>query len=199
MGFFCYNREVEKGIVMKIVVLNGSPRTMGNTRRLLEEFRKGIEENTEATLNFVDLGEKSILPCEACNACGQTGRCKHKDNTNELMPLITEADMIVFGSPVYWWGITSQMKLIIDKFYIWHHLSYKVPNKKIGVISVGGAAVGDEQYDLISSQFRCISDFLKWEIVFDKSYSAYNIGDIEKNENALIECKNLYKSIKGLL
>ncbi|WP_240841847.1 flavodoxin family protein [Acidaminobacter sp. JC074] len=180
---------------MKIVILNGSPRPMGNTRTLLEEFRTGLEENTEALVDFIDLQDKTILPCEACNACGHTGRCKHKDSTNEIMPLITEADVIVFGTPVYWWGVTAQMKLMIDKFYTWHHVSYKVPNKKIGVIAVGGAAVGDEQYDLISNQFKCISNFLKWDIVFDKSYSAYNIGDIEKDQDAMEECRKLYNKI----
>ena len=182
---------------MKIVILNGSPRLNGNTRILLKEFEKGVIENLyDSEIEFVDLSQKHIKPCDACDACVKLkGQCIHKDDTNSLIGKITVADVIIFGSPVYWWGISTQLKSIIDKFYSWQGLDYNVPNKKIGVITVGGSSTDDAQYQLISDQFKYISNFLKWDIRFDEAFSAYNIGDIIKDESSLNLCSELYKTL----
>lgn len=181
---------------MNIVILNGSPR-MGNTRTLLKRVEEGIETNVEQSrIDFIDLNDQFIKPCDACNVCVKLeGKCIHKDDTNDIMTLVTKADVIVFGTPVYWWGISSQLKLMIDKFYTWHGTKYQVHGKKIAIISVGGDSLDSPQYQLISDQFKCISDFLKWQVIFDEKFSASAIGDIEKDSNALELCSNLYKKL----
>jgi len=186
-----------KDSLMKIVILNGSPRLNGNTRTLLKEFEKGVINNLkDSEIEFVDLSQKNINPCDACDACIKLkGQCIHKDDTNDLMSKITAAEVIVFGSPVYWWGISTQLKSIIDKFYSWQGLDYNVPNKKIGIIAVGGSSTEDPQYQLISDQFKYISNFLKWHIRFDEAFSAYNIGDIKKDESSLKLCNGLYRTL----
>ncbi len=179
---------------MKVIILNGSPRIKGNTRILLKEFESGCIDNMEGTnIEFIDLSNKSVKPCEACDACQKTAVCIHKDDTNTLMKSLTEADTIIFGTPVYWWGMSAQLKTMVDKFYTWQGLDYKVPDKQIGIITVGGAAVGDEQYKLISDQFKCISNFLKWDIRFDESFSAYDAGEILDDHDALKKVESLYK------
>lgn len=181
---------------MNIVILNGSPRK-GNTRTLLKKIEDGIKENIiQSKVDFIDLNDQFIKPCEACKVCAKhEGKCKHKDDTNALMTLVTKADVIVFGTPVYWWGISSQLKLMIDKFYSWHGIKYQVQSKKIGIISVGGDRLDNPQYQLISDQFKCISDFLKWQVVFDEKFSAYEIGDINKDSHALELCSKLFEKL----
>jgi len=178
---------------MKIVVIKGSPRE-GNTKDLLDAFVKGA---TDAEISYFDLGNCTVLPCEACNTCGKLeGKCKHDDETNEIFSKIEKADAVVFGTPVYWWGISAQLKAVIDKMYVYNSINYNVPSKKIGLISVGALEVGAIQYELISKQFECICDFLKWDLCFDESFSAYEIGDIRKDAAILEKCEKLYEKFE---
>lgn len=99
---------------------------------------------------------------------------------------VVEADMIVFATPVYWWGITAQIKMVLDKLYC---MAVKMSEKKAAVIAVGGDATDSVQYQLIKTQFECIADYMKWDILFHKSYSASEKDDLAKDEVALAELK----------
>ncbi len=173
---------------MEILVLNGSPRK-GNTYDLLQAFIESAEQKHDIT--YFDLGEKKVAPCEACDYCLKTSECKHRDSTNEIIGQLQIADAIVFGTPVYWWGMTAQMKALIDKMYSFQSVGFKVPSKKIGLIIVGGAEPGNYQYKLITEQFTLISKFMDWEVSFVQEFSAYNIGDITKNKAAMEKVKDL--------
>lgn len=62
--------------------------------------------------------------------------------------------MILFATPVYWWGMSAQLKLIIDKCYC---RGMQLKNKKVGTIVVGGSPVDSIQYELIDKQFDCMA------------------------------------------
>lgn len=178
---------------MKIVVLNGSPRK-GNTKDLLEAFMSGTDN---AQIDYYNLHETKISPCEACNYCTESkGKCKHKDLTNEILSKIHKADAIVFGSPVYWWGVTAQLKAMIDKMYAFNYHNYQLPHKKIGLIMVGGMDTDAEQYKLISSQFKCICEFLNWDFRFSEAFCADVVGAIKKDAGAMEKAKSLYKKLQ---
>lgn len=100
--------------------------------------------------------------------------------------------MIIFATPVYWWGITAQIKLVIDKCYCKGAL---LKNKKVGVIAIGGSPTTNVQYELIEKQFQCIGDYLDWDIKFHKSFFANKKDDLLKNESAMKELKALGKEI----
>ena len=100
--------------------------------------------------------------------------------------------MIVFATPVYWWGMTAQMKLVLDKCYC---KSVQLKNKKVGVIVVGGSPVDNKQYQLIRGQFGCIAEYLKWDILFHKDYCASAKDDLMKNEDAIKELKKIGENI----
>lgn len=178
---------------MEILVLNGSPRK-GNTYDLLQTFIKSAEKDHDIT--YFDLGVKQVAPCEACNYCLKASECKHNDATNEIIGQLQIADAIVFGTPVYWWGMTAQMKALIDKMYSFQSVGFKVPSKKIGLIIVGGAEPGNYQYKLITEQFTLISKFLDWEVSFVEEFSAYNIGDIAKDKKAIEKAKLLINKME---
>ncbi len=67
--------------------------------------------------------------------------------------------MIIFATPVYWWGMSAQLKLIIDKCYC---MDLHLKNKKVGVLVVGADSVDSIQYELIHKQFQCMADYLSW-------------------------------------
>ena len=112
---------------MKILVLNGSPRK-GNTLTAITAFAEAAQINNE--VEVVDTYKLNIGSCMGCDSCGCTKGCVATDDTNMIIDKMVAADMIVFASPVYWWGITAQMKLVIDKAYCkGAHLTNK-PAKK---------------------------------------------------------------------
>lgn len=181
---------------MKIFILNGSPRAKGNTKAAIDYFRGVVSEKCPgAEIEEAVLTGMAIEPCHNCNACQKNGgKCVVDKVTTELMDKVEAADFILFASPVYWWGISAQLKLAVDKLYS-RCAALASCNKKIGVIAVGGAGVEDKQYRLIREQFECIADYLKWELAFAKSFSAYEPGDIEKGDVLEKELSDVYRFI----
>lgn len=180
----------------KILFLNGSPRLKGNTRFALKTIESEI--NTEKnSIEFLDVTKFEVSGCIACDACKiNGGKCFRTDDTNLLVEKICEADTIIFGTPVYWWGVTAQLKALIDKFYSkMHGTELTGKKKKVILVSVGEDEVQAEQYKLIASQFKLICDYLGWEFILNKPISAYDINDLKNQENSIIELKNIAKLV----
>ena len=170
---------------MKILVLNGSPRK-GNTLTAINAFAKGVSDNHE--LEVVDTYKLKVAPCTGCGVCQCYKGCVAKDDSNMIVDKIVEADVVVFATPVYWWGITAQMKLVIDKCYC---KGAYLKNKKVGIIVVGGANTNDKQYELIKGQFDCISGYLSWDLLFYNAYSATKTDDLANCQSAIKELEPL--------
>lgn len=101
---------------MKITVLTGSPRMNGNTNHMASQFIKGAEDAGHEVYRF-DCAKHKISGCVACNACGMNGDCFMQDDFVELRPHLLEADMVVFVTPMYYFGFSTQLKAVIDRFY----------------------------------------------------------------------------------
>ena len=99
---------------MKVIIINGSARK-GNTLTAIEAFVKGASEKNE--IEIIEPDKLNIAPCKGCGACQCSKGCVDKDDTNPTIDKIAAADMILFATPVYWWGMSAQLKLIIDKCY----------------------------------------------------------------------------------
>lgn len=102
----------------KIMVLIGSPRKGGNTEILADAFIKGAESvgNQVYKLCVADLNVKGCVDCQSC--VENQGQCVQKDDMNQVYSLLYTCDMIVFASPVYYYGFTSQIKAVIDRFFV---------------------------------------------------------------------------------
>ncbi|WP_456385511.1 flavodoxin family protein [Desulfolithobacter sp.] len=92
----------------------GSPRRNGNTETLLRHVGKGIEE-AGGTWELIRLPELDIHPCHGCGNCEKKGTCILNDTMSSLYPRIMVTDRIVIGSPIYFYGLTAQAKLFIDR------------------------------------------------------------------------------------
>ena len=178
---------------MKLLIFNGSPRE-GNTVEALKALKEGLKSFPEVEIQEIKAADVNIIPCTGCDACMNEGDCIYEDDSWETNRLIREADFLLFATPVYWWGITSQLKLVIDKFYACHELFKKLP-KNVGTIVVGEAGLYDPQYEIIEKQFWCICDYLNWTKVFSKSYSANKPTDLHDQPEALEEIRELAKVI----
>lgn len=169
----------------KILFINGSPRHAENTRLLLQELKNEFNKTGHET-DFCDLYHSPINASLNLNSCKRNQeKYFMNDVTHELLDKIEEADTIIWGSPVYWWGITEKIKLLIDKFYARDGYS-KTLKKEIGLIVVGSNDLLDKQYHLIKEQFSCIADYLGWTLKFYLPLSAYEAGKIMK-DNQIIQ------------
>ena len=102
----------------KIVIVKGSPRKKGNSSILAESLAKGaMESNADVEVFFLD--DMDIKPCNACNACIKKPErgCTIKDDMQIIYPKLRSADSIVIASPVYWFNMSAQTKIFIDRFY----------------------------------------------------------------------------------
>lgn len=98
-----------------ILAFNGSPRKTGNTHVLLSALLDASKA-AGAQTELVHLGDVNIRECDGCHACWKGTKCAKADDMAELYAKIEAADVIVFGTPVYWYGPTGLMKLLIDRF-----------------------------------------------------------------------------------
>lgn len=178
----------------KILFINGSPRHAGNTRLIMQELKNELNKMGHE-IDFCDLYNSPINACLNCDSCkSNQGKCFMNDATNELLDKIEEADTIIWGSPVYWWGITAKMKLLIDKFYA-RDGYFKTLKKEIGLIAVGANDLSDKQYQLIKEQFSCIADYLGWTLKFYLPLSAYKAGEIMKDNQVIQTVHEIAKEI----
>lgn len=100
---------------MDIVVLMGSPNRKGSTSILTEQFARGARERGHR-VQVVDAAHSRIHPCTGCVACGYEGTCVQRDDMDNVREMILQADMLVFATPVYYYGMSAQLKTVIDRF-----------------------------------------------------------------------------------
>lgn len=120
-----------------IIVLSGSPRKGGNTDLLVDAFVKGAEKNNN--VEVVSVADYKVNPCIGCNSCfdRQGHECFQQDDMRTVYDKLKCADVIVVASPVYFYGVSAQLKAIIDRLHTPMRNDFKV--KKLALILVGAA------------------------------------------------------------
>ncbi len=110
----------------KVLIISSSPRKNGNSQALCVQFAAGAEAAGNQ-VQLIRLAEKKIGFCYACDGCMRNGgTCVQKDDMAEILRLFQKADVLVFATPIYFYGITAQMKTFIDRTYpIWQNLGEK--------------------------------------------------------------------------
>ena len=99
----------------KVLILSGSPRKGGNSDTLCDEFMRGAREAGNE-VEKIRVSEKKIGYCTGCYYCQKSGGvCAIKDDMNELLQKMIDADVIVLASPVYFYSIDAQLKTVIDR------------------------------------------------------------------------------------
>ncbi len=100
---------------MKILVLGGSPNKNGSTQILIENFARGAKEAGN-TVTGMNVAHMDVRPCAGCIACGYDGPCVQRDDMSQIRKAVLESDMLVFATPLYFFGISAQLKTVIDRF-----------------------------------------------------------------------------------
>ena len=143
---------------MRILVLNGSPRPNGNTKGMVEAFREGAVSagHQVDVMDVCRLKVNGCLACEYCHTKGH-GSCVQKDDMQQIYNLLNEAEMLVLASPIYYHGISGQLKCVIDRFYSAAYPAKPPHLKKAAMILSSG---DDDMYD--GALFSFQGDFLDY-------------------------------------
>lgn len=180
-------------IMSRIVVLTGSMRKGGNTDLLARAFAEGAGVNHD--VEIISVADYRLNACIGCNACfSRAGHsCFQKDDMALIYAKLSDADIVAVASPVYFYGISSQLKAVIDRLHTPMRTDFKI--KKLALLLVGAASL-PELFDAIKMQYRLILDFFNLEdagMVLVRGVK--DKGDIKENE-ALKEAYNLGLSMK---
>lgn len=166
---------------MKVVVLTGSPRKKGNSNYLAEQFAKGARDAGHEVFVF-DCAKQKLSPCLACDHCGMNGDCAVKDDFSLILrPQLEQADMIVFASPIYYFGLSAQLKMAIDRFYA---LNGKMHGKKSALL-IAMADTADVTGSYAVDYYKGLAGYLKWKdegIIVAKG--VWSAGDVVKTSYA---------------
>lgn len=175
-----------------VLVLTGSPRKNGNSEAIADAFIKGAAAAGHQTVKF-QAAHKKIAGCRACDTCFTKGTpCSVRDDFAELEPLLEKADVIVYCTPVYWFGMTAQIKAAIDRMYAYGN--HPLPVKECVLLS----CAGDENtrvFTGVIDNYINIAWYLGWKdrgmlIVPDVN----DIGEINKTE-ALEKAEEMGRNI----
>ena len=144
----------------KILILTGSPRKGGNTDRLAAAFSQGARENND--IEVISIADVKVSPCIGCNACfmREGNTCVQRDDMDLIYDRLKEADTLIIASPVYFYGVSAQMKAVIDRLHTPMRNCFGL--KKLGLIMVGAAEL-PELFDSILTQYRLVLNFFKLE------------------------------------
>ncbi|MDO4731994.1 MAG: flavodoxin family protein [Bacillota bacterium] len=145
---------------MKVLVLNGSPRKKGNSMLLAEAFCRGAEELGHELLYF-DVAQMDIHSCIACDVCRREGSCFRRDAMQEIYPHLVDADAIVLATPLYYFGISSQLKRAIDRFYGVNTAMREHPKKAFLLASCGDPE--PETMDALLAHYHALCAYCHWE------------------------------------
>ena len=99
----------------KILIITASPRARSNSDVMAAAFARGAQDAGNV-VETVSLKGKDIRYCKGCLACMKTGRCTiQDDDTQTIVAKMRDAEVLVFASPVYYFGVTAQLKALLDR------------------------------------------------------------------------------------
>lgn len=176
---------------MKAHILNGSPRKKGNTSFIANIFQEILETKGYSVSNSF-LYELNVKPCIDCRACKKGELvCTINDDAQELYAEMENADLLVFGSPIYWSSVTAPLKMLIDRLRPYYG-NKKLNEKKAALILPAG--MGSEDCDLTVEMFKRIFKALGIELLGSIELKAFDIGDVEDTPSLRQQIEEMVQS-----
>ncbi len=178
---------------MKVLGLVGSPRKGGNTDLLVSAvlYGAGSSGNEIEKLFLYDF---DISPCVDCRGCKKRDhKCVFKDGMKLLYPKLDEADVIILGTPLYWYGPTAKMKLLIDRLRP-YTASGKLKGKR--AVLVVPSEEGAEACKHLVGMFDSSFNYLGLELAGKILATASEKGEVKDQPKTLDEAFQLGKQLK---
>ena len=145
---------------MKITVLFGSPNRKGSTNILVENFVKGAAEAGHEC-EVLDICHMDIHPCTGCVACGYEGPCVQKDDIEQIRTKLLASDMVVFATPLYYYGMSAQLKTVVDRFCAYNS-SLNSKHLKSALLTVAWNA-DDWTFEALEAHYKTLVRYINFE------------------------------------
>jgi len=181
-----------------VLGISMSPRLNGNSDLLLRRALEGAE-SAGARVEYIRLCDLRIGPCIECNACYTTGICQVKDDYQQLLQKMLDADRLIFATPVFFMHVCAQAKMLIDRgqcLWAGKYILEKQPiadrdDRRAMVIAVGGSK-GKKQFESIRLTMKVYFDSLNIRYAANLFVNQIDgPGDIEKHPSAMSEAFRL--------
>ncbi len=146
---------------MKIVVINSSPHSdrQSTSKFLAQKFIEGASSAGHEIFTF-DAAREDIHPCRGCDTCGMDGPCIFKDAVEtKLMPKMLAADLLVLVTPLYYFGMSAQLKIIVDRFY---SRTERLHRKKSLLLATAWNTA-DWTMTALESHYNTLVRYMQWE------------------------------------
>ena len=180
---------------MKVLILNGSPRSHGCTARALEEVEKTLHEEGIET-ETVLVGNKDVRGCIACRSCASTGKCVFDDIVNEIAPKFESADGIIIGTPIYYAGSNGTILSLLDRLFFSTHFDKSM---KVGACVISSRRAGSTSaYDEVNKYFGICSMPIATSTYWNEVHGS-KAEDVEKDKEGLQTMRNLGRNMAFLM
>ncbi len=154
---------ISEGKPMKIVVINSSPHSeaQSTSRWLAQKFIEGAKRAGHEIFTF-DAAHEDTHPCQGCDKCGMDGDCIFNDAIqNKLMPQMLKADLLVLVTPLYYFGMSAQLKIIVDRFY---SRTTRLNGKKSIMIATAWNTA-DWTMEALQNHYETLVRYMSWQDV----------------------------------
>lgn len=145
---------------MKIAILKGSPNKDGSSNLLAKNFIKGAKETGHEIIE-IDTANANIQPCTGCIHCGYEGPCILNDDMDIFRKQILKSDMLVFVTPLYYYGMSAQLKTLIDRFCS-KNTTIQGKNYKSALLTVAWNN-DDWTFDALEAHYNTLIKYLNLE------------------------------------
>jgi len=156
-------KKISGGKNMKIVLINSSPHSeeKSTSRFLAQKFVEDAKSAGHEIFIF-DAANEETHPCKGCDHCGMDGDCIFNDAiTTKLMPKMLEADLLVLVTPLYYFGMSAQLKVIIDRFY---SRTERLHRKKSLLLATAWNS-NDWTMTALNTHYETLVRYMEWENV----------------------------------
>jgi multimeric flavodoxin WrbA len=185
---------------VKVLGIMGSPRVKGNADLLLDEALKGANSQG-AKVEKIIVDKLKIMPCKEYLGCFRDGNCVIRDDMDAIYPKLLEADVVILASPMFFYGVTSQAKALIDRCQaLWarkHILKQSLPEGgRKGVFIAVGATKGKKLFEGSILTVKYFFEAIGVEYVDELLVRGVDArGEIKQHPTALAEAFELGKRL----
>ncbi len=181
----------------KVLLVNGSPHIKGCVARAFDELEKTLNDCGVAT-ERINVANKDVRGCIACNYCRTHGKCVFNDIVNETAPKLAEADGLIVGTPVYYAGANGQLLAFMDRLF--YSTSGTVDlNQKVGAAVVSSRRAGSTSaFDEINHYFT-IKSMPVVSSTYWNEVHGFTVEDVEADLEGLQTMRNLGKNAAFLI
>jgi multimeric flavodoxin WrbA len=183
---------------MKVLGVIGSPRRDGNTSILIDEVLRGARD-VGAIVQKIFLNDLDIKPCQStCSAnCKKTGNCTIDDDMSPLYDELYDSNVIILGTPVYWYGPSAQLKTFIDRWFAFSHPEFinRMTGKKMILVAPfeeTDISASDALVEMISRSAK----YLKMELLRTLLVTAGEKGAVRNNKVAMTQAYRMGLDLK---